>query len=42
MHTANIPVLETKRLILRGPEAEDYPTSKPRFQATVHALWAGL
>ena len=26
-----IPVLETKRLILRGPEAEDYPNFKATF-----------
>ena len=30
MTSATIPVLETQRLILRGPEAEDYPN----FQAT--------
>jgi RimJ/RimL family protein N-acetyltransferase len=33
MHTANIPVLETKRLILRGPEAEDYPDFKATFSS---------
>ncbi len=31
MATANIPVLETKRLILRGPEPEDYPNFKATF-----------
>lgn len=29
--TSKIPVLETKRLILRGPEAEDYPNFKATF-----------
>ncbi|MGR3634949.1 MAG: GNAT family N-acetyltransferase [Shimia sp.] len=31
MSTVNIPVLETKRLILRGPEPEDYPNFKATF-----------
>lgn len=29
--SANIPVLETKRLILRGPEPQDYPDFKATF-----------
>ncbi len=33
MATQNIPVLETKRLILRGPEAEDYPNFKATFSS---------
>ena len=33
VHTANIPVLETRRLILRGPEAEDYPDFKATFSS---------
>lgn len=31
MPMAHIPVLETKRLVLRGPEAEDYPNFKATF-----------
>ncbi len=31
MATSNIPTLETKRLILRGPEAADYPDFKATF-----------
>ncbi|MCR9126340.1 MAG: GNAT family N-acetyltransferase [Rhodobacteraceae bacterium] len=31
MPTANIPVLETRRLILRGPEPQDYPDFKATF-----------
>lgn len=31
MATQNIPILETKRLVLRGPEAEDYPDFKSTF-----------
>ena len=33
MTLANIPVLETQRLILRGPEAEDYPDFKATFSS---------
>jgi len=33
MHTANIPVLNTKRLSLRGPEAQDYPDFKTTFSS---------
>ena len=33
MATQNIPVLETKRLVLRGPEAEDYPDFKATFSS---------
>ncbi|WP_306005383.1 GNAT family N-acetyltransferase [Aquicoccus porphyridii] len=33
MHTANIPTLETRRLALRGPEAEDYPDFKATFSS---------
>ena len=29
----NIPVIETQRLILRGPEAEDYPDFKATFSS---------
>jgi RimJ/RimL family protein N-acetyltransferase len=29
----NIPVIETKRLILRGPEAEDYPNFRATFSS---------
>lgn len=31
MATKNIPILETKRLVLRGPEAEDYAAFKATF-----------
>ncbi|MEM8731085.1 MAG: GNAT family N-acetyltransferase [Pseudomonadota bacterium] len=31
MSTTDIPVLETQRLVLRGPEAEDYPDFKATF-----------
>ena len=31
MATSNIPVIETKRLVLRGPEPEDYPNFKATF-----------
>lgn len=31
MATANIPVIETQRLVLRGPEPEDYPNFKATF-----------
>ncbi|GIT91202.1 GNAT family acetyltransferase [Jannaschia pagri] len=31
MSRANIPTLETRRLILRGPEPEDYPDFKATF-----------
>ena len=31
MPTTRIPVIETKRLILRGPEPEDYPDFKATF-----------
>ncbi|MFY0662156.1 MAG: GNAT family N-acetyltransferase [Shimia sp.] len=31
MPTKTIPILETKRLILRGPEPEDYPNFKATF-----------
>lgn len=31
MSTANIPVIETNRLVLRGPEPEDYPDFKATF-----------
>ncbi|MDV4143374.1 MULTISPECIES: GNAT family N-acetyltransferase [Shimia] len=31
MATRNIPVIETKRLVLRGPEPEDYPNFKATF-----------
>lgn len=31
MATSNIPAIETKRLILRGPEPEDYPNFKATF-----------
>ena len=31
MPTSHIPVLETKRLVLRGPEADDYPNFKATF-----------
>ncbi|MCP4206402.1 MAG: GNAT family N-acetyltransferase [Shimia sp.] len=31
MPTKTIPVLETKRLVLRGPEPEDYPNFKATF-----------
>ncbi|MEM9579172.1 MAG: GNAT family N-acetyltransferase [Pseudomonadota bacterium] len=33
MSKASIPVLETRRLILRGPEAEDYPDFKATFSS---------
>lgn len=33
MATQNIPVIETKRLVLRGPEAEDYPDFKATFSS---------
>ena len=33
MTAARIPILETKRLILRGPEAEDYPDFKATFSS---------
>ncbi len=33
MPTQNIPILETKRLILRGPEAQDYPDFKATFSS---------
>lgn len=33
MTTSNIPILETKRLVLRGPEAEDYPDFKATFSS---------
>jgi len=33
MPSANIPVLETQRLVLRGPEAEDYPNFKATFSS---------
>jgi RimJ/RimL family protein N-acetyltransferase len=33
MTTSNIPVLETRRLILRGPEAQDYPDFKATFSS---------
>ncbi len=29
----NIPILETQRLVLRGPEAEDYPDFKATFSS---------
>lgn len=32
-HLANIPVLETTRLVLRGPEPEDYPDFKATFSS---------
>ena len=32
-HTVTIPTLETRRLILRGPEAEDYPDFKATFSS---------
>ncbi|XDA99147.1 GNAT family N-acetyltransferase [Sulfitobacter sp. LCG007] len=31
MSTADIPVIETRRLVLRGPEPEDYPDFKATF-----------
>ncbi len=31
MPTKTIPILETKRLVLRGPEPEDYPNFKATF-----------
>ncbi|NRB34354.1 MAG: GNAT family N-acetyltransferase [Rhodobacteraceae bacterium] len=31
MATQNIPVIETNRLVLRGPEPEDYPNFKATF-----------
>lgn len=31
--TLNIPVIETRRLVLRGPEAEDYPNFKATFSS---------
>lgn len=31
MSTVNIPVIETQRLVLRGPEPEDYPNFKATF-----------
>ncbi|CUK04061.1 GNAT family N-acetyltransferase [Shimia thalassica] len=31
MATKNIPIIETKRLVLRGPEPEDYPNFKATF-----------
>ena len=31
MATKNIPIIETKRLVLRGPEAEDYAAFKATF-----------
>ena len=31
MSIVNIPVIETRRLILRGPEPEDYPDFKATF-----------
>ena len=31
MTATNIPVLETQRLILRGPEPQDYPDFKATF-----------
>lgn len=33
MILSDIPVLETKRLVLRGPEAEDYPNFKATFSS---------
>lgn len=33
MPATKIPVIETKRLILRGPEAEDYPDFKATFSS---------
>jgi len=33
MPTKNIPVLETQRLVLRGPEADDYPDFKATFSS---------
>ncbi len=33
MATANIPVLETRRLVLRGPEPQDYPDFKATFSS---------
>ncbi|WP_420863831.1 GNAT family N-acetyltransferase [Algirhabdus cladophorae] len=33
MTLAEIPVLETQRLVLRGPEAEDYPDFKATFSS---------
>ena len=31
MSTSTIPLIETKRLILRGPEPNDYPNFKATF-----------
>lgn len=33
MSTRNIPILETKRLVLRGPEPADYPNFKATFSS---------
>ena len=33
MPTQSIPVLETKRLVLRGPEADDYPDFRATFSS---------
>ena len=33
MSATNIPILETKRLVLRGPMAEDYPDFKATFSS---------
>jgi len=33
MSTVHIPVIETHRLVMRGPEAEDYPNFKATFSS---------
>jgi hypothetical protein len=40
MHAINIPVLKTRRLVLRGPEAEDHPDLKATF-SSYHARFMG-
>ena len=41
MPAKKIPVIETKRLILRGPESEDYPNFKATFASSRSRFMGG-